>query len=206
MARKTDMQAEALLYAIGKYPTIGRTKLMKFVFFVDLYWCNVKHETLLEDEYTRMPRGPVPAYAFALSESSNEFFEVERKSIDPEITYYSFSPKRKASLARFDEDMLKLMDEILELLRKFTVRSISDFCHRFRLWRLSYDGDSIPQELFKLDKNEILEIESLVALSKARELSRAFSDSYCDLVDDQEERVCDRMAEMQLEVLDADDC
>ena len=51
---KKEKQIDSLLYAIEKYPDIGRIKLMKFVFFVDLVMHNRRNETLLEDEYIRM--------------------------------------------------------------------------------------------------------------------------------------------------------
>ena len=39
----------ALLYAMEEYPDIGRTKLMKFVFFTDLIHYNNYGNTLLDD-------------------------------------------------------------------------------------------------------------------------------------------------------------
>ena len=74
---KKNKQINAILFAIEEYPDIGRTKLMKFVFFVGLSIYNRTGATLLEDEYIRMPFGPVPPIAYALTSCSNE----DRKSV-----------------------------------------------------------------------------------------------------------------------------
>lgn len=206
MARKINLQVEAILYAIEKYPDIGRTKLMKFIFFSDLVWYNMKHDTMLENEYIRMPRGPVPSYAFALTESSNEYFDVLKDTVDPEITFYRFIPKRKAFKKEFDEQMIQVMSSILELLRKSTVRSISDFCHEFKLWRHSRNGYAIPKELFKLDEIELLEVQSLIAFSRAKELSMIASEEFDrqgKLA--QGQMVAEEIIAKQIDVLDSDD-
>ena len=46
-----ERTVNAMLYAIGKYPNIGRTKLMKFFFFSDLINYNQNGDILLEKEY-----------------------------------------------------------------------------------------------------------------------------------------------------------
>jgi hypothetical protein len=207
MIEKANLQKNAILYAIEKYPGIGRTKLMKFVFFTDLVWYNIYNETLLEDEYTRMPRGPVPAYGYSLTENSNENFTVEKVSLDPEVTKYNFSLKHSASREVFNDAMLKLMDSVINLLKRHSVKNISEFCHKFRLWKLSKNGYKIPKKLFKLNNKEIEEIEALTAFSEASQLSKkAESDSRNKSANSPEDAVPDEIIELQMEVLNSEDC
>ena len=87
---KADKQLNALLYTIEQYPKIGRTKLMKFVFLVDLFMFNNRGETLLEDRYKRLRNGPVPSFAFANTDSSNEFFQIVKEPCDRRGSFTSF--------------------------------------------------------------------------------------------------------------------
>ena len=80
---KKNKQINAVLYAIEEYPDIGRIKLLKFIFFVDFIICNRRGDTLPEDEYIRMPFGPVPPIAFVLTSCSNEYIQVTRISPSP---------------------------------------------------------------------------------------------------------------------------
>lgn len=59
---KQYKQLQAIIYAIQRFPGINRTKLMKYIFFVDLFTYNKCKQTLLEEHY--LPRGPVPEYGF----------------------------------------------------------------------------------------------------------------------------------------------
>jgi len=69
----------ALLYAVEHDGRIGRTKLLKFIFFVDLIYYNQRGTTLCGTAYIRMPKGPAEATAFQLTSESNAYFDVRRQ-------------------------------------------------------------------------------------------------------------------------------
>ncbi len=170
---KVDKQINALLYAIKKYPKIGRTKLMKFVFLIDFGWYNENGETLLEDEYIRMPRGPVPTVGYNLTDGDNEYFEVKIENLDPEYKRYRFTPKKRPNLSLFDKKALEKFDLVLNILKESNANEVSDFTHMFRLWRTVKNGHKIPVDLFKLDEYEIAEIESALAYIRGKEMSKS---------------------------------
>ncbi|MDD3621148.1 MAG: DUF4065 domain-containing protein [Methanofollis sp.] len=66
----------AMLYAMEQDLAIGRTKLMKFIFFVDLIHYNQRGVTLFDSAYIRMQNGPVDLVAYALTGETNDFFSV----------------------------------------------------------------------------------------------------------------------------------
>lgn len=171
---KRDKQINALLYAIQKYPEIGRTKLMKFVFLVDFGWYNEYGETLLEDEYIRMPRGPVPTVGYVLTDNDNEYFETKVRNLDPEYKQYQFIPKKGPDLSLFDKEVIGKFNLVIGILRESRTNDISDFTHLFRLWRTVKNGHKIPVELFKLDEYEVSQIKSELAFVKAKELANSF--------------------------------
>ncbi len=152
---KTEKQINSLLYALEKYPDIGRVKLMKFVFFVDLVMHNRRNETLLEDEYIRMPFGPVPAVAYTLTSQTNEYFSVAKVLIRYQRYQYSFKPRRSADLELFTPEEKTVFDGVLEILKRNTAVAISTLTHRFDLWKNIEDGYRIPLDLFKLRENEL---------------------------------------------------
>ena len=154
---KTEKQINSLLYAIEKYPDIGRVKLMKFVFFVDLVMHNRRNETLLEDEYIRMPFGPVPAIAFTLTSQTNEYFSVGKVLIGYEKFQYSFKPLQSADADLFTQEEIAVFDGVLDILKKNTAVAISTLTHRFDLWKNVANGYRIPLDLFKLRENELQE-------------------------------------------------
>jgi uncharacterized phage-associated protein len=154
---KTEKQINSLLYAIEKYPDIGRVKLMKFVFFVDLVMHNRRNETLLEDEYIRMQYGPVPAIAFTLTSQTNEYFAVAKVPIGYQRYQYTFKPLKSADLDLFTQEEKTVFDGVLEILKKNTAVAISTLTHQFDLWKNIANGYRIPLDLFKLTENELTE-------------------------------------------------
>ena len=171
---KTDKQLNALLYAIEKYPTIGRTKLMKFVFLVDLFMYNNRGETLLEDRYKRLMNGPVPSFAFANTDSSNDFFEIVKEPCDPERIIYQFSPTRKANILEFSHKEIQLFDTVIRSLKSHKTEEISELTHHFNLWKKVNNNEMIPLEDLKLDDYEYDDLESFVyftdAVAEAKQL------------------------------------
>lgn len=172
--KKHELQVEALLYAISKYPHIGRIKLMKFIFFTDLVWFNLYEETIFEDDYIRMPYGPVPRFAYELTsiDNINEYIVIEKDSILGDKEKYYFKPKRDPNLTVFSKELLEIMNKVLEFLKHSPVVDISEFTHKFRLWRIVENGCRIPKELFKLDDYEWFEILSEETLELAQNLAK----------------------------------
>jgi uncharacterized phage-associated protein len=154
---KTEKQINSLLYAIEKYPDIGRVKLMKFVFFVDLVMHNRRNETLLEDEYIRMQYGPVPAIAYTLTSQTNEYFSVATVQIGYQRYQYVFKPLQSADLDLFTAEEKSVFDRVIEILKKNTAVVISTVTHQFELWKNVENGYRIPLDLFKLKESELNE-------------------------------------------------
>ncbi len=154
---KTEKQINSLLYAIEKYPDIGRVKLMKFVFFVDLVMHNRRNETLLEDEYIRMQYGPVPAIAYTLTSQSNEYFTVSKVQIGSQRFQYAFKPLKSVDEDLFTPEEISVFDGVLEILKRNTAVAISTLTHQFDLWKNVANGYRIPLDLFKLKEHELTE-------------------------------------------------
>ncbi len=163
----------ALLYAVEHDRRIGRTKLLKFIFFVDLIYYNQRGTTLCGTTYIRMPKGPAEAAAFELTSESNAYFDVKapttkaypgrrtsggrrlRRSYEP----YVYRPKVHADLSLFTPYERVLLRTVLQWMKFQKADRISDVTHQFRLWKEFSDGEEIPLERFQLNPNELAYLE-----------------------------------------------
>ena len=164
---KTEKQLNALLYAIEKYPRIGRTKLMIFVFLVDLFIYNNRGETLLEDSYIRLPNGPVPDIGFAFTDNSNAHFIVKTEPCDPERIIYQYTPVQKSDLSAFSDKEIRLFDSVINSLKNHKTGEISELTHRFSLWKDAGNGDIISVKMLRLNDYEYDDLESFIYYADA---------------------------------------
>lgn len=195
---KTEKQLNALIYAIEQYPRIGRTKLMKFVFLVDLFMYNNRGQTLLEDNYLRLPNGPVPDIGFSYTDNSNAHFTVKTEPCDPERVIYQYTPLRKSDLSTFSDKERQLFDTIIRSLKSHKTEQISELTHRFSLWKEAKNGDIIPVSDLKLNAYEYDDLESFVyftdAIADAKKI-QDISDS------DSDDRVPDDLVTLQIQTM-----
>ena len=195
---KTEKQLNALIYAIEQYPRIGRTKLMKFVFLVDLFMYNNRGQTLLEDNYLRLPNGPVPDIGFSYTDNSNAHFTVKTEPCDPERVIYQYTPLRKSDLSAFSDKERQLFDTIIRSLKSHKTEQISELTYRFSLWKEAKNGDIIPVSDLKLNAYEYDDLESFVyftdAIADAKKI-QDISDS------DSDDRVPDDLVTLQIQTM-----
>ncbi|MEA2035184.1 MAG: Panacea domain-containing protein [Euryarchaeota archaeon] len=168
-------------------------------FFVDLFRFNQTGETLLEDEYIRLPNGPVLDVGFSYTDNSNAYLNVTWEQVDPERCLYQYTPRKKSDMSLFSEDDIKLFDVVIETLKKHNTEHISDLTHKFSLWNDAKNGEIITKEKLRLDDYEYDELESffyyLHAVKSAKEpgeLSESAS----------EDTVPDELLSLQFETMD----
>jgi len=195
---KTEKQLNALIYAIEQYPRIGRTKLMKFVFLVDLFMYNNRGQTLLEDNYLRLPNGPVPDIGFSYTDNSNAHFTVKTEPCDPERVIYQYTPLRKFDLSTFSDKERQLFDTIIRSLKSHKTEQISELTHRFSLWKEAKNGDIIPVSDLKLNAYEYDDLESFVYFTDAIADGKKIQDISDS---DSDDRVPDDLVTLQIQTM-----
>ena len=137
-------EMNSLLYAMTKKPFIGRTRLMKFIFFVDAVSFYQRGKPVFEPEYLRMPQGHVPPAAYSVTGEPNDFFDVTYpKFLHP---HYGFHPKMDPDLQVFSKYELFLIDMVLMAIGNHTAKDASKVTHRFKSWEENPDGSRIPIE------------------------------------------------------------
>jgi len=163
----------ALLYAVEHDGRIGRTKLLKFIFFVDLIYYNQRGTTLCGTTYIRMPKGPAEAAAFQLTFEPSAYLDVKAptakaypgrrtsgsRSRSRSYESYSYYPKVQADLSLFTLYERVLLWTVLQWMKVKRADRISDITHQFRLWKEFSDGEEIPLERFQLNSSELAYLE-----------------------------------------------
>ncbi len=199
---KTEKQLNALLYAIENYPLIGRTKLMKFVFFVDLFRFNKSGETLLEDEYIRLPNGPVPDIGYSYTDNSNAYLEVTREPYDAERYIYHYTARKTSDRSLFSDEDIELFNVVIETFKEYNTEPISSLTHQFSLWKDTKNGEIIAKENLRLDDYEYDELESFFYYLQAVKFAKALPE-YPEIPN--EDTVPDEMLHLQFESMDRAD-
>lgn len=164
-ALKRRKKIHAVLSILEDYPNIGRTLLLKFIFFMDLFHYHHRKEFLFDSEYVRMPHGPGDTVTNMITSDSNEYIRVTRirKNYRPRstVTYpsYQFRPLMPADKTIFSSYEKALFKMILQVLQRSRATDISDLTHELRLWKEFRDGDTIPPQYFELNDHEIKLLE-----------------------------------------------
>lgn len=163
----------ALLYAVERGGRIGRTKLLKFIFFVDLIYYNQRGATLCGMTYIRMPKGPAEAAAFQLTFEPSAYLDVKAptakaypgrrtsgsRSRGRSYESYTYYPRVQADLSLFTPYERVLLWTVLQWMKLKSADHISDITHQFRLWKEFSDGEEIPLERFRLNSSELAYLE-----------------------------------------------
>ncbi|WP_298669287.1 type II toxin-antitoxin system antitoxin SocA domain-containing protein [uncultured Methanofollis sp.] len=156
----------AMLYAMEHDPAIGRTKLMKFIFFVDLIHYNQRGSLLFDSAYIRMPNGPVDPVAYSLTGETNDFFTVKKSRGNKNnpatgpYDHYLFQVRVPVNTDMFSHYELALFHMVLTALKAKKATLVSSLTHQLRLWKEFRDGEEIPLDYFALTDDEIRLIES----------------------------------------------
>jgi len=171
---KEYKQLQAMIYAIEHYPEINRTKLMKYIFFIDLFTYNKTSNTLLEDCYIRLPNGPVPKYGFEytrqefmLSVSSKKLFDIKKITTENGY-YYQFKLKEgvHTDLSKFSEGEIDLLALTLETVKSRKTAYLSNLSHTYDLWKNYHDGYNINLSDFRLSPDELEHLETILNTKK----------------------------------------
>ena len=170
---KIEKQRQAIIYAIENYPLINRTKLMKYIFFIDLFAYNKTGDTLLEDCYIRLPNGPVPKYGFEQTDPKRtdiKEFSVEKITTGEEGSIYyhykfNLKPGVESNLSIFKKNEIDLLNLILDTVSVKRTATLSKLTHTYDLWKNNANGETIDLDEFELkDKKQLNELELFLNL------------------------------------------
>lgn len=147
-----DKLAELVLY-IAKQTlgdvAAGATKLNKYLYFADFSAVRRLGRPITGAEYQRLRFGPaprrLPPVRQRLVRTSDARLEERVDALG--YVHHELIPLREPRTDLFTAEELRLVDEIIETLRKRSATEVSELSHREAGWQLVDEGDTIPYEL-----------------------------------------------------------
>ncbi len=129
-------------------PTFGATKLNKLLFFCDFHAYAVLGEPITGAAYQNLEKGPAPKRLLPVQDALQHEGAVnverrERMIYTQKVTV----AQRPPDLGVFTPEELEIVDEVLELYRRFDATTISEISHQVSAgWNLTELGEEIPYE------------------------------------------------------------
>ena len=124
---------------------LGKTKLMKLLFFADKEHLKRYGRPIFFDVYIKKPKGPVPLQTYSILSSYNdheyadfqdelnilrEWLEIEEKDVGQPSFMMNFKRKKGFDPEIFSESELKILYEIFNTFKEHTAEQISEESHR----------------------------------------------------------------------------
>jgi hypothetical protein len=141
---------ELILYiaeACQDEPLFGAVKLNKVLFFSDFLAYGKLGKSITGARYQRLELGPAPRQLLPTqkaleNEGAAVLFELKKYT----QTQKRLRPLRSADLALFSAQEIKLVDEVIEVLRHYTASEVSALSHLDKGWQIAEEGEDIPYE------------------------------------------------------------
>lgn len=147
---------------------LGITKLMKLCFFADKYHLEAYGKPMLNKNYTKMEKGPVPMFAYSLIKDSIKMdMEDELGNDVQEFTkYIKIKERQSGELSRFEttldfdkkffsKSQIIILEKLLNEFRDMDKHKISSLSHDTLAWK-SVDMHENISFSSMIDNNEEL--------------------------------------------------
>lgn len=149
---REDKLTELVLY-IAKQTVgdraAGATKLNKYLYFADFSAVRKLGQPITGAEYQRLRFGPAPRRLTPVRQRLVRTGDARLEERVDALGYvhHELIPLREPQTDLFATEELRLVDEIVEVLRERSAAEVSELSHREAGWQLVSEGDTIPYEL-----------------------------------------------------------
>lgn len=121
-----DKANAVVLYLANKYDGISKMRLLKYVFFADLYHLEHYGRPILGDRYVAMDNGPVLSKLYDLLKNPTDDFKIVKNLI--------VVPNAKPDLGYLSKSDIEALDYVLEQYSQFETLELSELTHEFYSW------------------------------------------------------------------------
>ncbi|MDH5186677.1 MAG: Panacea domain-containing protein [candidate division WOR-3 bacterium] len=144
----------------GEHPTLGKVKLAKLLFFVDVLAYHSFGSTITGKDYIKLKLGPVPVdYDEELAAMEKEGLIARRLRPTMKRDQEFYLPRRKANLSVFTANEVKILEQVVNIFRSKYTDEIVDLSHKFLPWDVIEMFEIISFELFGMDNEEALRLK-----------------------------------------------
>ena len=159
---------------------LGITKLMKLCFFADKYHLEAYGTPILNHNYTKMPKGPVPMYVYSLIKNSKNTDSDDLESEVREFnTHINVKERQSDDCSRFEsynsfdrkffsKSQMIILDKLALEFKDIDKEAISNLSHDTSAWKsvnlhgnISFSSmiDNNPELSKHVRENEIKKIQ-----------------------------------------------
>jgi len=172
MFNQDKLEAAILFFTSNRdIVDLGKTKLMKLLYFADFEHFERYDVPITGATYGRLPKGPVPREALDVLKEMDEreLLEISNEPVGNHVRE-RYIPLVDPDLSVFSAAERNTLNEVTVLFRKFTLTEIIERSHQEAPWLACSTGESIPYELayyrnrygaMDLDPDELSEMQSL---------------------------------------------
>lgn len=145
-----DKLQHAILFFIetGDPGTLGKTKLMKLLYYADFDHYAARDESITGSAYRKLPRGPVPKAAFSVLDGMVEAGLLDVEDVyTPSFVRKKYTPKHPFDRSLFTEDELTTLHAVAERWKTVKTEDIVAASHDDPPWNAVSMGSDIPYHL-----------------------------------------------------------
>lgn len=118
-----------ILYLANKYNDISKMRLLKYVFFADLYHINKYGRPILGDRYVAMDNGPVLSKLYDMLKMPSKDFHIEKKML--------VIPDKQPDLDYLSKSDIEALDYVLNQYSQYDTLEMSDLTHEYLSWQIA---------------------------------------------------------------------
>ncbi len=157
-----------MLYAAHKSRDdvwFGAVKLNKILYYCDFRAYSKLYRSITGATYFNLPEGPapreMPTERRVLVDTGQAKLKLRKVFI---YVQHRLEPTEKSIDVHhlFDQKEMVLIDEVIDALKPFTGKQVSDISHAEEGWRLTNSGEDIPYETVWLAREDDIEVEMIV--------------------------------------------
>jgi hypothetical protein len=140
--------AELIVYVahkIGADPTGGATKINKILFSSEFASVRLRGKPISGVEYQKLRNGPAPRRLLPIRDRLiAEGAVVPRQDSYFGRALHRLDPQRPAKEALFDDEELKIVDQVIDALWGKSATEVSQLSHDEKGWQMVDEGETIP--------------------------------------------------------------
>lgn len=166
-----DKTAHAIIYFLeAGVAHLGKTKLMKLMFFADKYHLEHYAKSLFHDTYLKLPFGPVPVVTLNTIDSINE---VEREDFEPLVQQFlhwvdvqevgeskvkkmRFEAKCPFDACLFSRSELEALSYTAETFKDHTAVALSELSHQLPAYFQTANNNIITEAMIAPEHADFL--------------------------------------------------
>lgn len=150
MEYSEEKQKNAILYFLehANNPTLGKTKLLKLLYFLDFGFFEKHGESVTGDTYKKLQFGPVADRSMRLldeMEASEEVTRVPTQAGPYDQTRYVSNVR--ADLSVFNGAELEELEDVARTYAHYTGSQVTQITHDEAPWKATEDGELIDYRL-----------------------------------------------------------